>query len=215
MGVVPVKSAGGNQKVKLGRRLTAIAGCRAMLRIAAQSNRPLIASTQLIWENDKQLHVLQGSRSIGDALGGDPAAKSPGVGMKRQPFGREFLCSRCNVSLAVRRLLDSGETAESIARLTGKASVAEFEQWFINLPSNEDVEALLAQQQATKCPVRVSKREAKKLAESARQAQEMAERERLRRLASVDAVLGPDPEGEGFPEMSKEQYAAFLDMLGP
>ena len=67
----PVKSTGSPRRAKLGRRRTAIAGSRALLRIMGQENAPLVVSSQLLWKTEEELKILDGSRSIGDAMGGE------------------------------------------------------------------------------------------------------------------------------------------------
>jgi hypothetical protein len=100
----------------------------------SRPNTPVLLSAQLIWENDEELQVLLSPKTIGDALGG--TEKRPGVGMERQPFGREFLGGRDNVCLAIKCVEQAGERPEVI---TGHGSTVAFEAWLRGLRSNQQV----------------------------------------------------------------------------
>src|SRR5262249_47055937 len=88
----PRYSAGGSKKVKLGKARTQIAGSRAVIRIMSREVPPPLIALDEIWQADEEQQLLDGSRSIGDALCGTETkpgigkgAPAPGSGPARPP----------------------------------------------------------------------------------------------------------------------------------
>lgn len=176
-----VKSETRASVVKVGRAMTQRHGAEAFLRLLALTKPSYVTMAQ-IQEAAPALHILNGNKSIGDAMCGDPGkGKHPGLGLTRGA-NRAACGSRENAKLAIKCLIGHGVTPDAINAIVGVKGEADQEAWVRALPSNYDVLAAASTKANGVLATSTSKEEAK-AARAAAKAEEDAAIERIQAAA--------------------------------
>lgn len=178
---------------KVGHPLTEIIAGLEFFRMVRENPGLVGIGASQIQQRVPELQQLDGSRSIGDGLGGH------GWLCERHPKNpRLFLTSKSNFGLIVAGIAFTTELTEAeIADLAGFASLAEFHELWQSRPSNEELATRPVSEPRGKGKGAISAEDKERLREAARAAARIAREEVhqvVERIQAQAPTTAPDDE---------------------